>query len=282
MPKKKRRNLKNFSKQNTVVVVCTLMILSFLLGILVSRMPERKPSPVPVEIKKPTLGFIAIIIDDWGYSGNVKEFLETIDIPVAVAVLPKLPYSKAIAQCARKNNKEVMLHLPLEPHYNADKYPKDYIIKTSMRTDKIRKIIDESLATVPYAQGINNHMGSKATESKELLKIVFAYFKEKDFFIVDSFVSEKSVCKDVAQGLGLPFIRRDVFLDNVADRHTIEGEFAKLEHLAQKNGYAVGIGHARPLTLQVIKEQSKILKNKGFVFLTVKDIIKRAKTIKNP
>lgn len=266
------------------MTACVLMIASFLFGIWVSKISEQKPStttaiPLPEKIKKPTRGFIAIIIDDWGYNDTAIDFLETIDIPVAIAVLPKLPFSKTIAQRAARNDKEVMLHLPLEPHYTADNYPKDYVIKGFMKPERIRKIIDESLATVPFAQGFNNHMGSKATENKELLKTVFAYFKEKNFFAVDSYVSEKSVCKKTATSLGMPFIKRDVFLDNVADRTMIEGEFAKLAHLAEKKGYAVGIGHARPLTLQMIKEQSRILQAKGFVFLTVREIITQAKTI---
>jgi len=280
MAKKKRLKLKNLSKENLVVIACVLMITSFLLGILFSKIAEQKPTRIPPEIKKPTLGFITIIIDDWGYGANVKEFIETVDIPVAIAVLPKLPFSKTIAECAAKNHKEVMLHLPMEPHYNADKYPKDYVIKTSMRPDKIRKIINEALTTVPFAQGVNNHMGSKATENKEFMKIVLTYFKEKKFFFVDSYVTEKSICKEVAETLNIPFIKRDVFIDNVADRNMMEGEFIKLAHLAEKNGYAVGIGHARPLTLQVIKEQSRFLQNKGFVFLTVREMIERTKTNK--
>lgn len=279
MRKKKRLSLRNISKENIIAAACILMMVSFLLGILFSKISEQKSVKPLEEVKKPTRGFIAIIIDDWGYNENVKEFIETIDIPVAIAVLPKLPFSKTIAECASRNHKEVMLHLPMEPHYNADKYPKDYIIKGSMTADKIKKIIDQSLATVPFAQGMNNHMGSKATENKNLLKIIFTYFNEKNFFIVDSYVSEKSVCQGVAENLGLPFIKRDVFLDNVTDRNMIEGEFIKLAHLAEKNGYAVGIGHARPLTLAVIKEQARILKDKGFVFLTVREMIKRVKTI---
>lgn len=283
MPKKKRSRPKHLSNSAMLLALVALMVASFLLGIFVTKFSEQKPLPAPPEVTpKPAAGFIALVVDDWGYTDNVKEFITAIDIPLAIAVLPKLPYSQTIAHYANKHNKEVMLHLPLEPYYTPDHYPSDYIIKTSMSPDKVKKIIRDSLSTVPFAQGMNSHMGSKATENKPLMTAIFTDFKERGFFVVDSLVSERSICENVAGNLGLPFIARDVFLDNINERRAIEREFAKLARLAQKKGYAVAIGHARPLTLEVIKEQSSLLKKKGFVFLSVREMIKHAKTIDQP
>ncbi|MCX5681875.1 MAG: divergent polysaccharide deacetylase family protein [Candidatus Omnitrophica bacterium] len=281
MKKKLTHGKRNHSQRNLIAVVCALILISFLCGIFISKLYQPKPPKIPkVSIKKPTLGVIALIIDDWGSSKNVSTFITTTDVPVAISVLPKLPYSKTIAECAYANGKEIMLHLPMEPYHTTDHYPKDYIITASMKPEKIKSLIDEFLLTVPGAQGFNNHMGSKATEDKKLMKIVYSYFKEKNFFIVDSFVSDKSVCEVVAKDLGVPFIKRDVFLDNKADRIYIENRIAELTNLAQQQGHAVGIGHARPLTLQVLEEQIPILKEKGFKFVTVREMIKNTKAAK--
>lgn len=278
---KKRAARKSRKKPSTkysfAAIVCIVALVAFFCGILFSKIPKEKPPiriiPPKEVIKKPTLGRIAIIIDDWGSSKTVSSFISTVDVPVAIAVLPKLPYSKMIAEYAHTNGKEVMLHLPMEPHYTADTYPKDYIIKVSMGSGKVKSIIDESLQTVPFAQGVNNHMGSRATEDKKLITTIYSYLKEKKFFFVDSATSEKSICEDVAKKLNLPFAKRDMFLDNKADRAYIEDQVNQLTKLAQKHGYAVGIGHARPLTLQVLKAQIPILKEKGFKFITVREMI---------
>jgi len=272
---RKSQRLSN-SQRNFIMIACGIAVVAFFCGILFSKIPKPKlpKKIIPKEvITKPTLGVIALIIDDWGSGKSVIPFISTVNVPVAIAVLPKLPYSKTIAEYAHANNKEVMLHLPMEPHSTADIYPKDYIIKASMSPTKIKMLINEDLLTVPFAQGINNHMGSKATESEKLIAIIYSYLKTKDFFFVDSTTSEKSICENIAKDLNIPFTKRDMFIDNKADQVYIKNQIAELAQLAQKQGSAVGIGHARPLTLQVLKEEIPALKEKGFKFITVREMI---------
>jgi len=44
---------------------------------------------------------------------------------------------------------------------------------------KVTRLLDEAFASVPYAQGISNHMGSKATEDERLMRTVLDYLKRK-------------------------------------------------------------------------------------------------------
>ncbi len=226
-------------------------------------------------VKKPTAGRIAIIVDDCGYNLLPCSFSTAIKDPVTFSILPDLQHSTDVAACTHQSNKEVMLHLPMEPHNNADKYPEGYIIKTSMSKAKIEQIINKALKDVPYVAGVNNHMGSKATESKPVMTIVFSVLKNKGFFFVDSLVTDHSVCPALAKTMQLPFAQRNIFLDNKNERAAIEKQFALLAEDAKKNGYAVAIGHARRLTLQIIKEQTERMGKEGFQFVTVKDLIEQ-------
>src|SRR3989338_2854864 len=202
-------------------------------------------------------GRIAIIVDDCGYNLQPCEIISKIKRPVTFSVLPALKYSTAVAQCAHYSEKEVMLHLPMEPHQNSDKYPDGYIIKTTMSNKKIERLIKDALATVPFAAGVNNHMGSKATEDTKTMKNVFSVLKADNLFFIDSMVTNRSVAQDLASAMGIPFAERNIFLDNNNDRSYIEGQFLQLAEIARAKGYAVGIGHARALTLQIIKEQTE-------------------------
>ena len=234
--------------------------------------PLIEPVPIPPPLKKPIVGRIAIIIDDWGYSKHCSELGEIKD-PVTVAVLPELPHSREIAQCAHDQNKEVMLHLPLEPHKNLDRYPEDYIIKTSMNKSRVEALLKSAIDSVPFVDGVNNHMGSKATEDRRLMTIVFTKLKERKLFFVDSYVTSSSICRPLAKQMKILFAQRDVFLDNENKRPYIENQFAQLAREARKKGYAVGIGHDRELTLQIIKEQTALLKDQGFAIVTVRNLI---------
>lgn len=231
-----------------------------------------KKAPAAV-VKKPFQGKIAIIIDDCGYNLQPCTYSAAIKNPVTFSVLPDLRHSTDVAECVHANRQSVMLHLPMEPHYNADHYPDDYIITTEMKKSKVESIIEKDLENVPYAEGINNHMGSKATESIPLMTVIFAKLKAQGLFFIDSLVTEKSVCSALAKTSQLPFAQRDVFLDNVNEREYIEGQFAHLAEVARTKGYAIAIGHDRKLTLDIIKEQTELLESQGFQFVAAKDLL---------
>ena len=223
--------------------------------------------------ERTSLAKVAIIIDDNGYSMNDCTAMSQIDGPVTISVLPHLRYSTEIAQCAHNQGKEVMLHLPLEPHQNKEKYPKNYIITTTMPPSLVVQQFNDALASVPYAKGINNHMGSKATEDPALMSLLFTQMKKNDLYFVDSRVTRKTICPQLARQRHLPFAERDVFLDNQNERAYIEQQFRELRQTAVKNGYAIGICHARPLTWDILKEQIEHMTSIGYEIVPVKSII---------
>jgi polysaccharide deacetylase 2 family uncharacterized protein YibQ len=216
---------------------------------------------------------VVIILDDWGYSVKNCQYLKDIKEPLTVAVLPSLPHTNDVLQCAHDSGKQIMLHLPLEPHNNSDKYPEDYILTTSMLPTKVDRLLSDILDKMPYVEGVNNHMGSKATEDRRLMTTIFRQLKYRKLFFVDSRTASKSVCSAVAKELGLPFASRDVFLDNVNERTAITNQLTTLARIAKKRGWAVAIGHDRSLTLQVIEERIPWFKEQGIEFVPVKEIL---------
>ena len=126
---------------------------------------------------------------------------------------------------------------------------------------------------MPLAIGVNNHMGSKATEDGRLMSIILSRLKGKHLFFVDSLVTNHSVCRDLAKKLGVDFAQRDVFLDNKNTREDIERQFAQLARKAQRKGYAIAIGHDRPLTWQILKEQTEALERQGFKIVSIRELL---------
>lgn len=236
-------------------------------------LPEH-PKVQPAETPPQKQGKIALIIDDSGYSRHDCEKLAQIQVPVTISILPQLAHSKEVDACASGQGKEVMLHMPMEPHVFKEKYPVDYFIKTNMSSAQIVKRLSDALLSVPHAAGINNHEGSKATEDSRVMYIVFKELAKRGLFFVDSRVTNKSVCKVLAEKLDLPFTGRDIFLDNINEKSAIEKEFANLAAKAKSRGTVIAIGHARTKSWPVIIEQVKALSEEGYEFVTVRDMIK--------
>jgi polysaccharide deacetylase 2 family uncharacterized protein YibQ len=231
--------------------------------------------PVPAAVMPAPAGKpkVVIILDDWGYSTKNCQYLREIKEPLTVAVLPDLPHSNDVMQCAHESGKELMLHLPMEPHNNTDPYPPDYVLKTAMSPIKVDRLLSNILDKMPLIDGVNNHMGSKATEDRRLMTTIFRQLKSRKLFYVDSRTASKSVCATVAKEMNLPFASRDVFLDNVNERSAITTQLNTLARIAKKRGWAVAIGHDRSLTLQVIQERLPWFKEQGFELITVKNLI---------
>lgn len=250
-----------------VVVLCALVVIEaiFIVALLKK---ERKPI---VKIKKAK---IAIVLDDWGYNLKHIDFIKQIKFPLTISILPFLPYSKQIADEAEKNNLEVIVHLPLEPHNWRKVNVEKKVISTTMKKDEVLKIFNDSFKSVPYAKGISNHMGSKATEDKDLMGIIFSELKKKKMYFLDSFVTPKTICEELAADMNVKFAQRTIFLDNEADSEYINGQLMSLLDHASRHGEAIGIGHDRDMTLKVIKEFLPKINKEKYEVVFVSDLVK--------
>ena len=133
---------------------------------------------------------VAIVIDDWGYNLDCIEMLRSIDAALTLSILPNLPYSSKIATIAQSLDKQIIVHLPLEPETKGREYiglEKD-TITVDMDEKTIVVTLDASLKTVPFAQGVSNHMGSRATSDKRVMSLIFDDLKKREFFFLDNLV----------------------------------------------------------------------------------------------
>lgn len=252
----------------TIGVLSLVIILQWIFIIIVTR-----PKKIP-EVKAPLAvkGRIAIVIDDWGYNLNNLYILDQIKYPLTCAVLPNLTYSKDVAQALHRNGYEIILHLPMEP---AEKFRLEQnTIMTSMDGPTIIGIIDNDLVNIPYAVGVSNHMGSRAVEDLNTMTIIFKELKGRRLYFLDSLVSSKSVCLRLADKTDLLFAKRDVFLDNDEDPEYIKGQIYKLKTRARIYGQAIGTGHDRKVTLEVLKEIMPQLEKEGYKFVFVSELVR--------
>lgn len=231
-----------------------------------------KPKPVIKKTKPPVKARIAIVLDDWGYNINDAYILEEIKYPLTAAVLPNDKYSRPVCEELHSKGFEIILHLPMEPE---ERYglEKDTIMASSSKAE-ILGILDKALASLSHVKGVSNHMGSRATSDKRTMGIIFNELKKRDLYFLDSYVTAKSVCLDVARKINLQTARRDIFLDNMENRDYIRKQIYKLKLKARQKGYAVGIGHDRKVTLEVLKEVMPELAKEGYKFVYLSELIK--------
>jgi len=257
---------------SAVAIVLFIIILFFFND------PLKKEGLPPTDQVSPDLdpairGSIAIIIDDFGYRNDVisKGFLE-LDAHLTYAVIPGHEYSQSFSKRAKAKGYEVIIHMPMESHVFS-KGEDAFRLNTSMTSQEIEDRTEQAFLQLSEAVGMNNHQGSKATEDKRVMQIVADVLQRHQAYFVDSRTSSATIAKMMMEKSKVPNTRRHVFLDNDFDPGLIYRQLNELMHLAETSEYAIGIGHVKKETLEVLKEEIPKLKAMGFRFKFVSEII---------
>jgi polysaccharide deacetylase 2 family uncharacterized protein YibQ len=150
-----------------------------------------------------------------------------------------------------------------------------------MSQEDIRELVEESIARVPYLQGVNNHMGSKITQEETVMRPILEALKRRDLFFLDSRTTADSIAFDLARKMGLPSAYRNVFLDTPVGVEASKKKLSELIRISRKTGRAIGIGHPFPETLQALREGLPLLAGSGVKPVFVSEIIRleRNKTV---
>lgn len=204
----------------------------------------QSPSSPPFPQQPSVRAKVAIIIDDLGFVQKPTEAFWDLEIPLTFAVLPWGRYSTAHAQEALNRGQEVILHLPIEP-IDPQVDPGPGVLSSDYPPEELRRRLRENLSAVPGIRGVNNHMGSKGTQDRALMKLVMTELKKENLFFVDSMTIHSSIAWSVAQEYGVPTARRDVFLDGLGVE-LIPTQINRLIEQALTHGSAIGIAHTRP------------------------------------
>ena len=248
---------------------------------------DNSPPPATVKISKSEQVVIAktvpprlpgkemvIIIDDIGHDMKPLRDLLRIDADITFAILPMLSYSREAAEMLHKAHRETLLHLPMEPLSYPDDKPGSGALFTDMNESEIIFQMEKNLASVPYATGVNNHMGSKFMTDEAKLTMVFKHLKQKDLFFIDSRTTPSSKTNLVAGKVHLTVASRRVFLDNERNYDKIYQILLDVADSPAGKSPLIVIGHPYPETIRAIRDASKVFQEKGVLIVPVSKLVK--------
>lgn len=234
--------------------------------------PSKKVASLPQSVSPQDVqARVAIIIDDAGH--NLKPMQSLLALPVRfdIAILPRLKYSKEIANQLHQAGFEIMLHQPMEPK-NSQIDPGPGAIYATMTAEQIENVLEENFKSIPHLVGLNNHMGSKATSNQNVMEAVLKTALTHNLFFIDS-VTARSKVKEAAEVVGVSILSRDIFLDNDKDPELIKRQMQKLKKIALRDGSAIGIGHFFPVTIDAIAEVLPDYQESGVLIVPVSQLI---------
>ncbi|ACZ75065.1 divergent polysaccharide deacetylase family protein [Dickeya parazeae] len=197
-------------------------------------------------------GKLALVIDDFGYRPHNENQVLAMPTAISVAVLPNAPYAREMATKAHAQGREVLIHLPMAP---MSKQPLERdTLRPDMSSEEIARILRDAVNKVPYAVGLNNHMGSAMTASLPGMQKVMQAMSAYHLYFLDSMTIGSSQASQAAAGTGIKVLKRKVFLDDTQNVADIRRQFSRAVEIAQRSGYAIAIGHPHPTTIQVLQQ----------------------------
>ena len=219
---------------------------------------------------------IAIIIDDLGY--RYSEGQRAVALPGAVT-LAILPHTRFGVDLAHASGKEIIVHLPLQPaDASGDRGPG--ALWLDMNREQFASVLRASLAAVPHASGVNGHMGSLLTRHPGHMTWLMAGLRHRGgLYFIDSYTTPSSVALQLAEEFGIAAVRRDVFLDTDPDPGAIRFQLARLRAVSPERGFAIGIAHPYPATLDILETVVSGLAEAGIGLVPASDILHHAKTM---
>ncbi|UVL56698.1 divergent polysaccharide deacetylase family protein [Pseudomonas sp. B21-035] len=211
--------------------------------------------------------YLTLIIDDLGQNPARDSRTLALPGPVTLAIMPDTPHATDFARQAHRAGKTVILHMPMDPATGP------YAWQPGTPLPELERRLNAALDKVPYAVGINNHMGSRMTAEPAAMAWLMGELQRRGLFFVDSRTSAATVAAKSAQDISLASVSRDVFLDDVRTTDAIAGQLQQGIALARKQGSAVLIGHPYPQTLEVLERELPKLKAQGIEWIEIAQMI---------
>ena len=194
---------------------------------------------------------VMVIIDDLGNQPLSKEY-DLLPTEVTFAILPHTPYAEQIAAQAKQQQREIMLHMPMQARN--DKAMGPLGISSQDSNTRIKHSLMQAITSLPGIRGVNNHMGSLLTSQERAMQVVMKTLKQQQLYFIDSRTTAQTVAATIAAQHNVPHDSRDIFLDNDRSYSAQMTQLLRAISLAKQKQHVTIIAHPYPTTITFLNQ----------------------------
>lgn len=213
---------------------------------------------------------IAVIVTGLG--------LSTLSTDTAIAMLPEVtlafsPYGRertaALASKARSAGHEILLDLPMQ----TDRYPAvdpgPYGIRADLSPEDNAARLRTALTKMRGYVGLVGTARDVIAEDKGKIVPLIQAIAGHGLLFVSGHNQPPEGMFRIARTASVPVLMTDIVADERMSDTLIKNQLARAEDRARTHGYALVLGHAYPLTIDLLAEWVKTLDKKGFALVPV-------------
>jgi polysaccharide deacetylase 2 family uncharacterized protein YibQ len=232
--------------------------------------PEEKSEEHPARV--------ALVLFGFGDDPNLGEQLIAMPRPFAVAIPPDSRSSQDLFLAAHRAEREVLLHLPLEPINYPQVNPGPGTLLVTMKPTRIVSELRRQIAAARPLVAVANLMGSLATQDMTVMSTIYLELKREHLPFVHLMPAPGSVCKPLASQLGVAYDEPDAVFDAETRAKTAAGldkRWKALLKAVPPGGQRVVWVRATPLSRAWLEKSLDPKKLEGVSLVPLSALLKR-------
>jgi polysaccharide deacetylase 2 family uncharacterized protein YibQ len=217
---------------------------------------------------------IAIVITGLGFSA--RETAAALQQLPAAVTLAFAPYSNDAQRWvgeARKEGREVLVEVPMEPYDFPDSDPGPHTLRAGIDEEANTQRLVWALTRFTGYTGVTNLLGSRFLADQDSLAPVLTFLSRRGLLFYDNGAVSRSLAPQVARRTGTAFAQASVTIDRIQTAMEVDRRLSELETRARATGFAAGTGFIYPVTLERVANWAQGLSGRGFVLVPASAIV---------
>ena len=201
--------------------------------------------------------------------------IDKLPTAVSLAFAPYGPDLDRDAARAREAGHEILLQAPMEP-FGSSSNPGPHMLTTTASEAENLDSLHWLMSRFTGYVGVTNYLGGKFSADNHAFSPVLAEIASRGLDYIDDGSSPRSLAREIAGTLNLPATAADVVLDAAPTADAIEVALARLEAQARREGAAVGVAAALPISVEHISRWAATLEARGISLVPISAAISHA------
>lgn len=188
-----------------------------------------------------------------------------------------LPYGSELARWvarARREGREVLMQVPMEPFDYPDNDPGPHTLVSTLTP---AQNLDRLHAVMGAAQGyvgLGNYMGARLSAHEPSMAALLREAAGRGLIYFEQGTA-RSLAASMAGPAGVAFARADLVVDATANAIDIDAALARLETIARERGSAIGAATALPVTVDRLARWTQALAARGITLVPISALATR-------
>ncbi len=170
---------------------------------------------------------------------------------------------------ARSRGHELMLQVPMEPYDypESDTGPHTLLAANSVQENRPR--LHWSLGRFRGYFGVVNNKGGRFLANKKAADGLFRELQHRGLVFFRENTAGNQALSRIAERVGLGYSQSNLQIDRNPSKRAIAQALKKLEASASRSGFAVGVAHMHPVSINMISTWARKLESRGFHLVPV-------------